>query len=452
MSVITNITGREIIDSRGNPTVEAEVTLECGVTGRASVPSGASTGVNEALELEESQQERYVHSVLKVASDFEMFGEQDGLDAMREMKELARRIINRHRRIRGSGATYNFKSAIVGPPQSGKSTLIRVLLRELLVDLVATDSWKNTFVFPVDMAQIMDEDPNAIFRKWVTYLFAQLRAQLPSMLEYLPSIERVFAGLMETKGTAVLPKKITSVIEHRRLAHDLQSILSNMAAIWYDSSALLPWWTSIAMLPTMLANAFGFKTVINICDHFDETSMEIHPSYPFEGSPHVAFLSEIWKCGMNHGSCVFGARKTSEFMRILDSLDNFSYDVSNHIDCYDMFDLVKKAKYEDKEVVVEFEETNELLKIYSSICAGIPHYLSKWYEVNVQFDELDALDSKSPEYEEKMCHVMTSVEDLISMMYLPALGDSDDEEDANRDPLAALSVVDVRRRPVSKDK
>ncbi len=59
MSVITNITGREIIDSRGNPTVEAEVTLKCGVTGRASVPSGASTGVNEALELRDGDRKRY---------------------------------------------------------------------------------------------------------------------------------------------------------------------------------------------------------------------------------------------------------------------------------------------------------------------------------------------------------------------------------------------------------
>lgn len=59
MSVITNITGREIIDSRGNPTIEAEVTLECGVTGRASVPSGASTGVNEALELRDGDKKRY---------------------------------------------------------------------------------------------------------------------------------------------------------------------------------------------------------------------------------------------------------------------------------------------------------------------------------------------------------------------------------------------------------
>ena len=56
---ISDIRGREILDSRGNPTIEAEVILENGVRGRASVPSGASTGENEALELRDDDQHRY---------------------------------------------------------------------------------------------------------------------------------------------------------------------------------------------------------------------------------------------------------------------------------------------------------------------------------------------------------------------------------------------------------
>ncbi len=56
---ITKIHGREILDSRGNPTVEVDVTLECGIMGRASVPSGASTGENEALELRDKEPGRY---------------------------------------------------------------------------------------------------------------------------------------------------------------------------------------------------------------------------------------------------------------------------------------------------------------------------------------------------------------------------------------------------------
>jgi enolase len=59
MSAITEVTAREILDSRGNPTVEAEVTLASGVAGRASVPSGASTGQHEALELRDGDSSRY---------------------------------------------------------------------------------------------------------------------------------------------------------------------------------------------------------------------------------------------------------------------------------------------------------------------------------------------------------------------------------------------------------
>jgi len=59
MSKIKNIYGREILDSRGNPTVEVEITLESGITSVASVPSGASTGINEALELRDGDSNRY---------------------------------------------------------------------------------------------------------------------------------------------------------------------------------------------------------------------------------------------------------------------------------------------------------------------------------------------------------------------------------------------------------
>ena len=60
MSRIANVHARQILDSRGNPTVEVDVILECGIRGRASVPSGASTGVNEALELRDGDRNCYL--------------------------------------------------------------------------------------------------------------------------------------------------------------------------------------------------------------------------------------------------------------------------------------------------------------------------------------------------------------------------------------------------------
>src|SRR5947208_9784526 len=60
MTAIVDIIGREILDSRGNPTVEVDVVLEDGSYGRAAVPSGASTGAHEAVELRDGDKQRYL--------------------------------------------------------------------------------------------------------------------------------------------------------------------------------------------------------------------------------------------------------------------------------------------------------------------------------------------------------------------------------------------------------
>src|SRR5215510_3191857 len=60
MSTIIEVHGREIIDSRGNPTVEAEVVLASGARGRAAVPSGASTGEHEAVELRDGDKKKWL--------------------------------------------------------------------------------------------------------------------------------------------------------------------------------------------------------------------------------------------------------------------------------------------------------------------------------------------------------------------------------------------------------
>src|SRR5690349_14941272 len=97
MTRISDIRGREIIDSRGNPTVEADVVLESGATGRAAVPSGASTGTREAVELRDGDKKRYlgkgvlkavehVNTALKKALIGHDAKDQAGLD--RKMIEL----------------------------------------------------------------------------------------------------------------------------------------------------------------------------------------------------------------------------------------------------------------------------------------------------------------------------------------------------------------------------
>ncbi len=89
MTAIVDIIGREILDSRGNPTVEVDVVLEDGSLGRAGVPSGASTGAHEAVELRDGDKKRYlgkgVRNAVEAVND-EIFDALAGMDAEAQVK------------------------------------------------------------------------------------------------------------------------------------------------------------------------------------------------------------------------------------------------------------------------------------------------------------------------------------------------------------------------------
>ncbi|MCX6525427.1 MAG: phosphopyruvate hydratase, partial [Actinobacteria bacterium] len=94
MSTIEDIIGREILDSRGNPTVEVEVQLDSGAVGRAAVPSGASTGAFEAAELRDGDPQRFLGKGVSNAVSFvngEITDAMLGFDAA-DQRGLDRRL------------------------------------------------------------------------------------------------------------------------------------------------------------------------------------------------------------------------------------------------------------------------------------------------------------------------------------------------------------------------
>ena len=89
MTAIVDIIGREILDSRGNPTIEVDVVLEDGSQGRAAVPSGASTGAHEAVELRDGYKARYSGKGVQKAVDAvngEIFDAIGGMDAEEQVQ------------------------------------------------------------------------------------------------------------------------------------------------------------------------------------------------------------------------------------------------------------------------------------------------------------------------------------------------------------------------------
>src|SRR5436190_9437750 len=90
MSAIEHVAGREVLDSRGNPTVEVEVFLESGASGRAIVPSGASTGQHEAVELRDGDDRFGGKGVLTAVNNVE----EEIADALRGAEALDQRDVD----------------------------------------------------------------------------------------------------------------------------------------------------------------------------------------------------------------------------------------------------------------------------------------------------------------------------------------------------------------------
>lgn len=156
MSNIIDIRGREIIDSRGNPTIEVDVLLENGATGRAAVPSGASTGVHEAVELRDGDTSRYGgKGVLKAVANIneEIAQTLTGFDATEQ-----RRIDNAMIEIDG---THN-KSRLGANAILGVSLAVaKAAAQSSNLDLFQYIGGASAHVLPVPMMNILNGGAHA---------------------------------------------------------------------------------------------------------------------------------------------------------------------------------------------------------------------------------------------------------------------------------------------------
>jgi enolase len=151
MSKIEKIVAREILDSRGNPTVEVDVILECGVMGRAAVPSGASTGENEAIELRDGDKSRFLgKGVLKaVANVNNILGPAlVGISALKQ-RDIDKLMI----KLDGTKTKSNLgANAILGVSLA----VAKSAAAYLEIPLYRYIGGTNTFVLPVPMMNIIN--------------------------------------------------------------------------------------------------------------------------------------------------------------------------------------------------------------------------------------------------------------------------------------------------------
>ena len=155
MSIIEHIAGREVLDSRGNPTVEVEVILESGASGRAIVPSGASTGAFEAVELRDGESRYGGKGVLDAVThvDDEIYDAVVGFDAL-DQRDIDRVLIE----IDGTDNKANLgANAILGVSLA----VARAAADELAMPLYRYVGGANAHVLPVPMMNVLNGGEHA---------------------------------------------------------------------------------------------------------------------------------------------------------------------------------------------------------------------------------------------------------------------------------------------------
>ena len=155
MSIIEHIAGREVLDSRGNPTVEVEVILESGANGRAIVPSGASTGAFEAVELRDGEGRYMGKGVLDAVAhvDDEIYDALVGFDAL-DQRDIDRVLLELDRTDNKSRLGAN---AILGVSLA----VVRAAADELAVPLYRYVGGVNAHVLPVPMMNVLNGGEHA---------------------------------------------------------------------------------------------------------------------------------------------------------------------------------------------------------------------------------------------------------------------------------------------------
>ena len=226
MTQIIDVHAREILDSRGNPTVEVDVALACGASGRAAVPSGASTGENEAVELRDSRAKRYMgKGVLKAVKNVNtvMAPELLGMDAL-DQRAVDSLII-------GLDGTNN-KAKLGANGMLGVSmATARAAANALEVPLYRYIGGPNAHVLPVPMMNILNGGEHADNNVDVQE-FMVMPAGAKTFAEALRMGAEIFHSLK-----SVLKKKglNTAVGDEGGFAPDLRS---NVEAIEYILKAI----------------------------------------------------------------------------------------------------------------------------------------------------------------------------------------------------------------------
>lgn len=355
--------------------------------------------VNIIHPIEEQHQIMWFNSMLSL---FDQQGlnqakEKDKILYHDELVDKSRQILEDHRFSFPSGTLHRFKMAIIGPDQSGKSTFLSILSRQYLLELIASDQWKHTFIFPINFTLALPTftDLSSLYCYIVQLTFSALAIQRPLLIQYAESLTHSFQTVIS--GSPILPKPFLLDEDFRLIIPAVQQLLDINLQCWQDPTAMSSFVFNIFMFPYFVSNIFGFSHFTVIADNLDQTDITKEPSAPFSDSTESIFMLEVIKLMLNQSSYIVSGKHSNHLVDVLSTVDSESKGYAQIIETVSTLKLIENDD-DDSSYNIIFEGDNEpSLHLTARYMGGCPLYLYKWKEINEKYSHIEELNNSEEE-------------------------------------------------------
>jgi hypothetical protein len=330
----------------------------------------------------------------------------------------AREVLSHHRFAFAGGTTHVARIAVTGPGNSGRSTFLTIITQQLLIDLLASGDWKETFVFPINMSLIVDllTDIGALYQAMVQLTFHALSAQYPLVLPHTAGLIAAFESVLT--GKPLLPKGFVLSEDFHPLVADLRQLLNVIGSCWRDKEGLEPFLITVFKLPIMVADIFGFAKYFFVVDHIDLADTMLSPTLPFEEGCNV-FVLECVKCAMESTSFLVSGKKPNAITNLFASLSEVGVDLTERLHVISTLDVVPtEAVNSEKEFNVNFEGDAPRFTLKAGHFGGCAVFLKAWDELMMWAHRIDEVTHSQGDVDEPKAFLNTTVERIIRQLFV----------------------------------
>ena len=350
----------------------------------------------------EQFQTNYLHHTLEHIKPPSFIFQQEAI------QERIQDSIERHRFISGKDATHRFNTAIVGPPGSGKSTILQLYAKEAVLELIATGEWKNTFVFYLDMEQINFKDYDELYQFFVIHIFDLVCNIKPNYAKYAKIFQRYLLGEELT-----IPKAKPEEHQINDMINKIKEIAS-IAKQAHQPENFKYWINLVFRLPDIVPKALGFQKTLFIIDHFDLADTALEPAAPFESSNSIVFAVENLKNALSSSQYIIASKYDANLFSCLSPLSDDGIDLAKGIDFFTTYDIVDDT--DNMKVQIEFIH-EEPLTIDCKVFSGIPAYMMLWNELLKTKKEADSAANEDDRLD-KNSFVIDEATNLIKLLFV----------------------------------